>query len=70
MASEAVKKHPWHMVPPSPWPAVGTLGVFGMALGGVWYMHGGARLGASLLGLPLFFTACSVGGVMLLRKGR
>ena len=41
MASEAVKKHPWHMVPPSPWPAVGAVGVLGMALGGVWFMHGG-----------------------------
>ena len=40
MSSEVVKKHPWHMVPPSPWPAVGTIGVFGMALGGVWFMHG------------------------------
>lgn len=45
MASEAVKKHPWHMVRPSPWPAVGTLGVLIMALGGVWFMHGGPSWG-------------------------
>lgn len=33
------------MVEPSPWPAVGTVGVFAMAISGVWYMHGGPLWG-------------------------
>ncbi len=41
MASEQIKKHPYHMVEPSPWPAVGSLAAFIMAVGGVWYMKGG-----------------------------
>jgi len=41
MASETTKTHPWHMVEPSPWPAVGTAGALTMAIGGVWFMHGG-----------------------------
>jgi len=42
MASEATtKKHPYHMVEPSPWPAVGTVAAFLMATGGIWFMHGG-----------------------------
>ena len=41
----AVKSHPWHMVEPSPWPAVGALGAFIMAVGGVWFMHGGPIIG-------------------------
>jgi len=39
MAGEVTKKHPWHMVEPSPWPAVGTLAALTMAVGGIWYMH-------------------------------
>jgi heme/copper-type cytochrome/quinol oxidase subunit 3 len=40
MASEATtKKHPYHMVDPSPWPAVGTLAAFLMAAGGIFFMH-------------------------------
>ena len=35
------QKHPYHLVDPSPWPAVGSVGAFVMACGAVWYMHGG-----------------------------
>ncbi|MGY8992861.1 MAG: cytochrome c oxidase subunit 3, partial [Rhodospirillales bacterium] len=56
MASDAVKKHPWHMVEPSYWPIVGSIAVFVMAIGGIWFMHGGPLLGF-LLGLAiLLFT--------------
>ena len=41
MAGDTARKHPYHMVEPSPWPAVGTLAALIMALGGVWYMKGG-----------------------------
>ena len=41
MASDTARKHPFHMVAPSPWPAVGTLAALMLAFGGVWYMKGG-----------------------------
>lgn len=33
-------KHSWHLVDPSPWPLVASLGGFSMTSGGVLYMHG------------------------------
>ncbi|MBT3306260.1 MAG: cytochrome c oxidase subunit 3 [Alphaproteobacteria bacterium] len=44
MASDSVKKHPFHMVNPSPWPVVGTLAALMMAFGGVWFMKGGSSI--------------------------
>ena len=41
MASETTKSHPYHMVDPSPWPFVGTVAAFVLAVGGIWYMHDG-----------------------------
>jgi cytochrome c oxidase subunit III len=42
MASPAVTKaHPYHMVDPSPWPALGTIAALTLATGGIWFMHGG-----------------------------
>ena len=41
MASDTVKKHPYHMVGPSPWPVVGALAALIMVFGGVWYMKEG-----------------------------
>jgi len=40
MAS-AEKSHPYHMVEPSKWPFVGSIGAFTMAVGGIWYMQEG-----------------------------
>jgi cytochrome c oxidase subunit 3 len=52
MATEAVKNHPFHMVDPSPWPAVGTIAALSLAIGGIYYMHGGPIF-AILPGLAL-----------------
>lgn len=41
MASETAKHHPFHMVDPSPWPLVGTFAAVCIAMGGIWFMHGG-----------------------------
>src|SRR5512134_3347169 len=42
MASPAVHKaHPYHMVEPSPWPALGTVAALTLAIGGIWFMHDG-----------------------------
>jgi cytochrome c oxidase subunit III len=39
MASDA-QNHEYHLVEPSPWPAVGSIGAFVLALGFIAYMHG------------------------------
>ena len=42
MATHATtKNHPFHLVDPSPWPIVGTISAFTIAVGGIWFMHGG-----------------------------
>ena len=33
-------KHPYHLVEPSPWPLLGALSAFVLAVGGVLFMHG------------------------------
>lgn len=33
-------KHPYHLVDPSPWPFIGSMSAFIMAIGAVLYMHG------------------------------
>lgn len=33
-------KHPFHLVEPSPWPALGAMAAFVLASGGVLFMHG------------------------------
>ena len=35
------QKHPWHMVDPSPWPAVGAAAALAMAFGLIWFAHDG-----------------------------
>ena len=32
-------QHPYHLVEPSPWPAVGSAAAFITAIGGVMFMH-------------------------------
>ena len=32
-------KHPYHLVDPSPWPLVGAMSAFVLAIGGVLFMH-------------------------------
>jgi hypothetical protein len=33
------QKHPFHLVDPSPWPLLGSLGALASTIGGVMYMH-------------------------------
>jgi cytochrome c oxidase subunit 3 len=40
MAEAHAKHHDYHLVNPSPWPAIGASSVFLLALGGIGYMHG------------------------------
>jgi len=44
MAEAHAKHHDYHLVNPSPWPFVGAVGAFAMALGAVAFMHGESLL--------------------------
>jgi cytochrome c oxidase subunit 3 len=46
------QKHPYHLVDPSPWPLLGSLGALASTIGGVMYMHSFAE-GGTLLSLGL-----------------
>src|ERR1700753_4019670 len=48
------KNHPYHLVDPSPWPALGALSAFVLAVGAITYMHGGS----------IWFIAPGVVGVL------
>ena len=39
MAEAQVKHHDYHLVDPSPWPVVGSVSAFIMALGAIGWMH-------------------------------
>ena len=39
MAEAHAKHHDYHLVNPSPWPLVGSIAAFVLAIGGIWYMH-------------------------------
>jgi len=41
MADAHAKHHDYHLVDPSAWPAIGATAAFVLAVGAVWWMHGG-----------------------------
>ena len=49
MADSHAKNHDYHLVNPSPWPVIGAIGAFLMAVGGImlmrWYNRGGEEIG-------------------------
>ncbi len=53
MSSQA--KHPFHMVNPSPWPALGAFSALILAIGGVLYFHKSPVFGMENLGLWKLF---------------
>ncbi len=57
MAGAHTKHHDYHLVNPSPWPVVGSISAFVMAVGAIAWMH------KSFSGAPLVFAA-GVLGVM------
>jgi cytochrome c oxidase subunit 3 len=44
MAEAHTSNHPYHLVQPSPWPVVGAISAFALALGAITFMHGGSLL--------------------------
>jgi cytochrome c oxidase subunit 3 len=39
MAAHAQQHHDYHLVNPSPWPIIGAVGAFCLAIGAIYYMH-------------------------------
>jgi cytochrome c oxidase subunit 3 len=53
MADAHAKHHDYHIIDPSPWPFLGSLGALIMALGGIGWMQQIKGNDFSLLGIPL-----------------
>jgi cytochrome c oxidase subunit 3 len=68
MAS-AEKSHPFHMVEPSRWPLIGTIGAFTTAVGLVAYMKGGSAWGL-ILGLAIVLFTMAGWWRDVIREGR
>src|SRR5437660_10016707 len=55
MATAQVKHHDYHLVDPSPWPIVGSVSAFIMAVGAITWMH------HSFSGAPVVFGIGVIG---------
>ena len=53
------QKHPFHLVEPSPWPALGSMAAFVLATGGVLFMHE-HDYGTALLGLGFMLVLATM----------
>ena len=51
MADAHAKNHDYHLVDPSPWPFVGSISAFILAVGAVFWMHGDTAPAVMLIGL-------------------
>eukprot|EP01133_Synstelium_polycarpum_P026333 gene26333-31666_t len=65
MAEAHTKNHDYHIIDPSPWPFLGSVGAFVMAIGGIAYMryHSGGELplfGHNLAQPWLFFIGLAI----------
>ena len=56
MADAHAKNHDYHLVDPSPWPFVGSMAAFIMAIGVIMWMHGGTSIVAILGLLGVLYT--------------
>ncbi|WP_137390076.1 cytochrome c oxidase subunit 3 [Rhodoligotrophos defluvii] len=56
MADSHAKNHPYHLVNPSPWPALGSLAAFVMAVGAVLWFHGSAPWIMIIGGVAVVYT--------------
>ncbi|MCP5080345.1 MAG: cytochrome c oxidase subunit 3 [Alphaproteobacteria bacterium] len=53
MADSHAPNHQYHLVDPSPWPIIGSIGAFLMAVGGIGFMRYLKEESVSLLGIPI-----------------
>ncbi len=56
MASGHATDHDYHIIPPSPWPFIGSIAALVMAIGAVVWFHGGAWLWFALGLLGVLYT--------------
>jgi cytochrome c oxidase subunit III len=56
MADAHAKNHDYHLVNPSPWPFVGAMSAFIMAVGAVVWMHGGTSIALALGFMLVLYT--------------
>ena len=56
MADAHAKNHDYHLVDPSPWPVVGAVAAFILAVGAVTWMHGGTWIIMTLGFLLILYT--------------
>ncbi len=56
MADTHAKNHDYHLVNPSPWPVVGAVSAFILAVGAVTWMHGGTWIVLTLGFLMVLYT--------------
>ena len=54
MAESHAKHHDYHLVDPSPWPIIGATGAFILAVGAIYWMHGGQTWNVSWIALTGF----------------
>ena len=60
MAEAHAKHHDYHLVDPSPWPLIGSISAFIMAVGAVMWMKEPARSAGCTVG-PYVFGAGTIG---------
>jgi len=53
MADMHAKNHDYHILDPSPWPLIGSIGALIMAIGGIGWMQAGQGNEFSFLGIPM-----------------
>ncbi|WP_306119608.1 MULTISPECIES: cytochrome c oxidase subunit 3 [unclassified Roseitalea] len=53
MAESHAKNHDYHILDPSPWPLIGSIGALIMAIGGIGWMQGAQGNEFSFLGIPM-----------------
>ncbi|CAA7613646.1 cytochrome c oxidase subunit 3 [Magnetospirillum sp. UT-4] len=68
--SSAGAPHPFHMVTPSPWPAVGALAAFVTAFGAVTWFHDRAQPWVLMAGVALVLVTMAGWWAEVLREGR
>ena len=56
MADAHAKNHDYHLVAPSPWPFVGAIAAFVLAVGAVTWMHGHSWIAMAIGFLLVFYT--------------
>jgi cytochrome c oxidase subunit 3 len=69
MAQAHEKKHPYHLVDPSPWPLVGSLSAGVMAFGFVLFMHG-SGLWLTFVGLAMLLLTMAGWWRQVIREGQ